>query len=421
MTGPLTALRVIELADEQASYAGKLLADLGADVVKVEPPEGERSRAYPPFVDDEPHPDRSLFFWQYNTSKRSVTLDLDAEEGRALFRRLVASADVLLESEPPGRLAALGLDYPDLSADHPRLIVASVTPFGRSMPRSDEASTDLTLLAGGGPAWSSGYDDHGRPPVRGGGNQGYHTASHFAVMSVLTALLYRDVSGRGQHIDVNSHAAQNVTTEGASYHWLVAQQTVQRQTGRHAAVNPTAPSQVQCADGRWANTGFPPRRRADFERLLAWLADLGVEFPALDLIRLGTQYERIDLSRIQEEPVLREIFMAGRDAMTAVAQRLPAYEFFVQGQQRGFQVGIIYSPEEVLADPHFQAREWPVTVEHGELGRAVTYPGHPYRFTASPWQITRRPPLLGEHNDEVFGELGLAAEEIRGLRERGVI
>ena len=169
MTGALNDLRVIELCDEAGAWAGKLLADMGADVIKVEPPAGSLTRTYAPFYKDVPHRDRSLTYWHYNTSKRGITLDLDQEAGREAFRRLVASADVLIEDQAPGRMAAWGLDYPDLSALNPKLIMTSITPFGRSGPRSTEQATDLTLLAGGGPVWSCGYDDHSLPPVRGGG------------------------------------------------------------------------------------------------------------------------------------------------------------------------------------------------------------------------------------------------------------
>jgi crotonobetainyl-CoA:carnitine CoA-transferase CaiB-like acyl-CoA transferase len=148
----MAGLTIVELANERGDWAGKLLADTGAEVIKVEPPTGDATRRYAPFLDDEQGGDlegeRSLYFWHNNTSKRGVTLDLDRKEGRALFVRLVESADMLIESEPPGRMAALGLDYPDLQPSNAGLIMVSITPFGRDMPRSGEAATDLTLFAG---------------------------------------------------------------------------------------------------------------------------------------------------------------------------------------------------------------------------------------------------------------------------------
>jgi crotonobetainyl-CoA:carnitine CoA-transferase CaiB-like acyl-CoA transferase len=409
----MTGLRVIELAHERISYAGKLFADMGADVVLVEPPGGEKSRTYPPFLDDAPENGHSLYFWHYNTGKRSVTLDLETEGGRVGFARLVAGADVVLETDQPSadgttRLSRLGIDYKDIGEANTKLIWVSMTPFGRSGPRAADPATDLTLIAGSGMAWMCGYDDHSLPPVRGGGNQGYQTGCHYAVMSALTALLYRDVSGEGQYIDVNMNAAGNVTTEAGSYTWLVANETVQRQTGRHAGVNPSMPSQVICADGRYVNTGIPPRRPDEFRRMHEWLISLGVqdEFPLTPFLELGAQRERIDLSMIATDPEVAEIFGAGRECVNFIASRISAADFFSGAQDRGFQVGIIYAPEEVFSDRHFIARGFPTEVEHPELERSFTYPGAPYRFLGSPCKIRRRAPLLGEHTSEVLAELG---------------
>ncbi len=405
--GPLAGVRVVELCDESGAFAGKLLADLGADVIKIEPPDGDPTRTYPPFLDDVPGAERSLYFWHYNTSKRSAIIDLQDASGLATLRRLIERADVFLTTDEPRRLALLGVDWNEALKANPRLVMASIRPFGREAPRADEAATDLTLLAGGGPAWNCGYDDHSLPPVRGGGNQGYQTGCHYAVMCVLTALLSRDVTGEGQLIDVNIHAACNVTTEAGSYTWLVARQTVQRQTGRHASQNLTMPSQVACADGRYVNTGIPPRRPEEFARVLQWLETLGLReaFPAAPLLEAGELRERIDLSRIAEDPEVAAIFGAGREAVNFIAARVPAYDFFTGAQERGFQVGIVYAPEDVLEDPHFIARGFRVEVEHPELGRTFTYPGAPIRFTQSPWRIQRRPPLVGEHTAEVLAEL----------------
>ena len=406
--GALADLRVIELSNERSVFAGKLLADMGADVIFVEPPGGDQMRSYAPFLEDEAGPERSLYFWHYNTSKRGIVIDLEAEDGCRMLRELVETADVLLESEPPGRLEALGIDATSLRADHPDLITISMAPFMRGGPREHEQATDLTLLAGGGPAWSCGYDDHSLPPVRGGGNQGYQTGCHYAVMALMVAVVSRDMTGVGQHIDVDMHAAQNVTNEAGSYTWLVAQETVQRQTGRHAGVNPSAPSQVQCSDGRWVNTGVPARQGRDYRALIDWLEECGLleDFAAAPLLERGASQGRIDLSQIVTNPEVRETFQAGRDALVLLASSMPAYEFFSDGQDRSFQVGIIYSPEEVMEDPHFIDRGFRVEVEHPDLGRSFTYPGAPYLFHDSPWKIQRRAPLLGEHQAEVLDEIG---------------
>ena len=405
--GALHGIRIIELASEKCAWAGKLLADMGADVILVEPPGGDIARSYGPFLGDEPGADRSLYWWHHHTSKRGILLDLTTEPGRAALRGLAARADVVLESEAPGALAALGLDYADLAKTKPDLIHCSITPFGRSGPRQHELATDLTVLAAGGPVWMNGYDDHSLPPVRGLGNQGWAVGCHYGVMSILTAILYRGVSGEGQFIDVNSHAAANVTTEAGSYCWLVAKQTMQRLTGRHASANPTLGSQMKCADGRYVNTGVPPRKPAEFASLLAWLRSLGLEanFPEAVFLQAGAERASIDLSKIGQDDEITAIFGAGREAMNLIAARVSAYEFFTGAQRAGLAVGVIFSPEEAYEDPHFKARGFQVEVHHPEHGRSFRYPGAPYAMQKGAWRISRRAPRLGEHTEEVLREL----------------
>ena len=404
----LQGFRVLELASERVAFAGKLLGDMGADVILIEPPGGDPSRNYPPYLDDEPGEDRSLFWWHYHTSKRGIVLDLDTPEGAESFRRLAATADVVLESEPRQRLATLGLDYDALKQLRGNLIHAAVTPFGRNDPASDLPATDLTIMAAAGPPWSCGYDDHTLPPVRGSGNQGYHTGCHFAVMSILTALLHRGVTGVGQFIDVSMHAANNVTTEAASYAWLVAGQTVQRQTGRHASTRETGPTQTRCADGRYANTGVPPRAPGEFASLLAWLRELGLdaELPEAVFLQMGADWEGpFDLSQLGQDDTVTAVFRAGRQALELIAKRVSAHEFFIGCQTAGLAVGAINAPEEAFEDEHFKARGFQVEVRHDDLGRSIRYPGAPYSLPASPWRISRRAPSLGEHTDEVLAQL----------------
>jgi crotonobetainyl-CoA:carnitine CoA-transferase CaiB-like acyl-CoA transferase len=403
----LTGLRVIELAGEPIALAGKLLADMGADVILVEPPGGDPCRNYPPFLDDQPGEDQSLFWWHYHTSKRGVVIDLDEPSGRERFQALIATADVLLEAEPRARLATLGLDYDDLVAHRADLIHVALTPFGRSDENSDLPVTDLTVMAAAGPAWSCGYDDHSLPPIRGP-HQAYHTASHFVAMSALTAIVHHGITGAGQFIDVSMHAASNVTTEAASYSWLVAGLTVQRQTGRHASVTPSSETQQLCGDGRYANTGVPPRFPEEFARLDKWLKELELdaELPEAVFLEMGANWEGpFDLSQIGTDDTITAIFSAGRDALKLIASRLAAQEFFVGCQNVGLAVGVINSPEEAFEDEHFKARGFHVEVHHDDIDRTITYPGAPYRLSASPWRISRRAPKLGEHDAQVWAEL----------------
>lgn len=401
----LTGIRVIELASEPVALAGKLLADMGADVILVEPVGGDGARRIAPFFNDEPGPDNSLWWWHHHSSKRGVTLDLDSAEGRARLIDLIAGADMLIEGEAAGRLAALGLDYPDLRSVRPELIHVSITPFGRASANASAPASDLTLMAGGGAVWSCGYDDHSVPPVRPGSGHAYYTACHYAVMAALTAYLHRLNSGEGQLLDVSIHQSVNVTTEMATYGWLVSGETVQRQTGRHANFVPTIEGQVCCRDGVWVNSGVPPRFPGEFARLLEWLRELGLEeeFPEAVFLEMGTDPATCpSIADIGVKDEANAIFGAGREALVLIAGKLDAYEYFIGSQDRGLAAGIIYSPEEAFEDPHFRARGFQVEVEHPELGRSFRYAGAPYRMPASPWRISRRAPRLGEHQAEVF-------------------
>ncbi len=413
----LQGTRVVELANESIGWAGKLMGDMGADVILVEAPGGEPSRGYAPFAGDE-EGGESLYFWHYNTSKRSVVLDLDNPAGKEAFLALIASADVLIESEAPGRLSALGLDYDDLVKAKPDLIHVSVTPFGRETSRKDEPATDLTILAGGGPAWSCGYDDHSIPPIRGGGNQGYQTASHYAVMSALTAIFHHGVTGEGQFIDVSMHAAANVTTEMASYFYLIEQQTVIRQTGRHAMPMMTMPVQVQCKDGRYATTGMPPRSPAGFGALYDWLVESGLEdqLPEAIFLEMARHRESIGFADIGVDDEVTAAFSAARDALQLLAENSTAEGFFEGAQKISITVGAILSPEEAYENDHFKARGYQVEVDHPERDAPVRYPGAPYKLPASPWKISRRAPALGEHDEEVFGPLGIDAAKLAEAR-----
>jgi benzylsuccinate CoA-transferase BbsE subunit len=403
MAAILDGLRVVELASDRAAWAGKLLGDLGADVVVVEPPGGHASRWYGPFVDDEPDPERCLWWWNYNTSKRSVVLDLDDPDDRERFRALAGGADIVLEGEDPGVLDRLGIDHTQVRADHPELIWVSVTPFGRQLAELHEPTTDLTILAAGGAVWNCGYDDHSLPPTRPSGNHAQHTASSFAVLGALTALLRRDASGRGQHVDVSMLAATNVTTEVSSVYWLFEGATLQRQTGRHASAEPTTEIQIRCADGGYVTTPLALTSAGNFQAAIEWLEELGAldEHPEAFFLHMAVERGGVSMKLLGHDVEVTEIYRAGREALALIASKLPAAEVFVGAQRRGIACGAVYAPDEALRDVHFEARGYPVQVHHPELDRTFTYPGLSFTGASIPTSITRAP-LVGEHTDEIL-------------------
>ncbi|OBI67238.1 carnitine dehydratase [Mycobacterium sp. E796] len=393
----LSGLRVVEISGQFTPVGGRLLAELGAEVVVVEPPAGSSHRSRPPFAHGNIGPDTSLRWWSGNVGKRSVTVDLDTAQGVSALGRLITGADIVISDAGP-----IG------DVRHPSLIWVAVTPFGLDSMRADQPVTDLTMLAGGGPVWNCGYDDHSLPPIRGAGDQSANIAGLYCAIGALVALAHRDRTGQGQLVDVSVNAACNVSCEQTTYHWLVNNETCVRQTGRHAYFTPSQPTQVRCSDGAYATTGVLPRKPPEFANLLTWLADLGLidELPeAVFLEMAASRDEPVDIAMIGADDETTAILTAARDAITLIASRMPANEYFLESQRRGFPAGAVLSPDEAFEDEHIAARGFQVPVSHPELGGSFRYPGTPYVFSASPTNGPSRPPLLGEHND-LLDELG---------------
>jgi crotonobetainyl-CoA:carnitine CoA-transferase CaiB-like acyl-CoA transferase len=401
----LAGLRVVELVDERTLDTGRMLAELGAEVVLVEPPGGSPLRDRPPFVDDAPGREASLRWWAGAVGARSIALDLDDPADRHAFIALVDGADLVVEGRGHA-LDAVESGWDALGAERPALIWVSITPFGRESPRADTPATDLTLLAGGGVVWNCGYDDHTVPPMRGHGDQAYNIGSWYATIGALTALAHRDRTGRGQLVDVNLNAACNVTCEQVTYNWLVAGIVMTRQTGRHAAPVPTAPVQVRCADGRYACTGVLPTQPRQFGALHAWLAELGLleRLPEAVFLELGAAREtRVDIADIGNDPEGASILAAARDAISLIASELSAYDFYVASQEHGFPSGAVVSPDEAFEDPHFVARGVQVEVAHE--GATYRYPGPGLPVSPSLATQLPRAPHVDEHGDAIRAEL----------------
>jgi len=414
LPGPLTGVRVLELADETGQFCGKLLGDLGADVVKIEPPGGEPCRRIGPFLDDVPHPERSLSFWYYNTSKRGITLDIGTADGCDLFRRLAPTADVILETFRPGYLASLDSDYTALSQQNPGLILCSLTPFGQTGPWRDYLSSDLLHMAAGGEMASSGYDEADvpdAPPIAPGGGNAWHMGCHFAYMAIMAALVHRTVSTRGQYIDASIHEACALTTEAAIANYVYRGEVLERHTGRHHAAGPSPRTQFRASDGNYVCALVGGRLNPRYMKELADLLDTN-----------GMAGDLRD-PKYQDQAVITANTSHIIDGLVAgFIASLPAEEVYHRAQERGFTWGAVRAPEQLLDDPHLADRGFWKGVGHAELGRSFIYPGEAAIYTGSPWSISRRAPLIGEHNVEIFcGEVGLSCGDLTVLTENRVI
>jgi crotonobetainyl-CoA:carnitine CoA-transferase CaiB-like acyl-CoA transferase len=386
-TAPLKSVRVLEHTDESAEYCGRLLAGLGADVVKAEPPEGAPSRAVGPFLDDEPGPDRSLAFWADNVGKRSVVVHDDAE-----VLALCDGADVLVHTLRPAEARARGLDFASLHQRNPGLVLCALTPFGCDGPWADYLADDLVLMALGGSMAACGYGPgadgvYDTPPLASLGDQAWRTASTYAAIAVLGALAWRTESGDGQLLDVSAHECSASMTEWHLMTYLCSGGVHRR--GPH----PT----LTAADGRQVAALNPDFLGPHvFAGMLEMLEGQGVAGPLSDPAFTDPVYRAANY---------REVWRA----LKRLAEQNDGETLYQLGQAAGLPWGVIRSPDEVLDDRHLRARGHFVELEHPELGRSVTYAGAPYLAHGSPWVMDRRPPLLGEHSAEVGAEWSVPA------------
>jgi crotonobetainyl-CoA:carnitine CoA-transferase CaiB-like acyl-CoA transferase len=379
---------------------GKLFADMGAEVIKLEPPgAGDAMRAHPPFPGDIPHPEKSGAFLYLNTSKKSLTLNAATPSGAEVFRKLIASADVLIENHAPGYLDSIGFGYQALHALNPRLIVTSITPFGQTGPYCDWKGTDLIEFA----MSLTGYntptmiDDAEREnPLRAPGHQAEMMGATAAAAASMFAVFHRDSTGEGQWIDVPCWQAITSTSklEMAAYTYVGI---------------PFSRLRLNSA------SGLEPMPCKDGYIYTLWAAD--AHYQALkDLLHNPEELESevFDklLGRQQNDDVLRPM----------IREHLMKYdtEYLVnEGQRLGLTIGPVFTVAQAAHHPHLRARKAFVEIDHPMAGR-FEYPRSLVQMTATP-PISTRAPLLGEHNSEILGRLGYSLEEQQGLRAAGVI
>ncbi|MBI4299308.1 MAG: CoA transferase [Chloroflexi bacterium] len=374
-------LRVLELPGVTGLHLGKILADMGADVIKVEPPEGDFARSVGPFYKDMPHPEGSLYFLNFNTNKRSIVIDLTSQEGQRLFRRLVATADVVIESFQPGYLDSLGLGYKELSRLNPGLVTTSITPFGQTGPYKDFVGTDLIAQAMGGLMYIQG-DDTKAPCVQPC-DQAYQLACTHATYATLAALNYRRRSGRGQHVDVSLQDIE------AHLLYTICRYAFSLEINRRVGNQSTGGGPngyYTCQDGRDVSVSMiMPHQWKSFKE---WMDNEILKDPIWD-----------DRDHRRENP----------EVLPAIVQefigRFDREEFVREAQKKRLPVIPINNLEDVVTDPQNRTRgDFFIKSAHPYIGE-YRHPGAPYRFTETPWKIRRPAPLLGQHKDEILQEL----------------
>ncbi len=384
-----------------AAYATKLLADLGADVIKVEPPSGgDRARQRGPFPRGVSDPDCSGLFLYLNTNKRGLTLDISQARGHALLRRLAERADLFVHNLPPPLMDRYGVHYEELAAGNPRLVMVSITPFGLDGPYRDYAATDLVLWNAGGVAYLNGAPEaDDLPPLKAFGHQAEYQGALTAAVASLGALFGRLRTGRGQHVVVSIQEAVAAILEMTFEYWPYMHVIASR-LGRRP-IQPLA--FLELRDGWIFACCVEEHQWQGFVELMG-----------------NPEWARLELF---ENRLARG---ENGDALTLFlqewAKEQSVMEVYRTAQQRRIPFAPVSTMGDLLNSEHLRARGFFAVLAHPEVDGGITVPGAPYQLSRTPWAIRRPAPRLGEHTEEILTrDLGLPPAEIDALREDHVL
>jgi crotonobetainyl-CoA:carnitine CoA-transferase CaiB-like acyl-CoA transferase len=402
MAGALSDLKIIEVGEMvSAPYCGKLLADLGADVIKVERPKvGDRARTRGPFPKDVPHPEKSGLFLYLNTNKRGITLDLAQAEGMELLDRLAADADVLIHNVMPSDMDRVGLTYDRMKRANPNLIMTSITPFGLSGPNRNWRAEDLTVwCAGGVCVLNGGGQEHADlPPLKTFGQQSGYQAGVHAAVPTLAAAFARLNGEAGQHIEVSGQEAIISQLEMTFEYWPYMKMIATR-----LGQKPIQPVEtMQCKDGYIYLCCIEEHQWRGFVEIMGspeWA---------------GEEIFKDRLTRAQNWDVLKVFLEEWVSQQTVL-------DLYRKAQAKRVPFAPVSTMGDLLSNEHLKSRGFFVEITHPVAG-THKYPGAPLKYHRTPWQLRTPAPTLGQHNAEVFGaKLNLSQSRIDELKRRGVI
>jgi len=413
--GMLSAYQILDLTNERGLICGKVLADLGADVIKVEKPGGDPARSIGPFFHDQLDPEKSLFWFAFNTSKRGITLDIETADGRAIFERLVRSADIVIESFDPGYMDKLGLGYSNLIQINPKLVMTSITGFGQTGPYKDFKAPDFIVWALSGVLYIVGDPD--RPPLAPGFPQSYLFGAMQGAVGTMVALYHRHIRGHGQHVDVSAQMAACIMSQPEVQGVWDLEKKIMPRLGRirqRPGTNVRTPLLWQCKDGDVSFIIFLGAATANSNaRLAEWIVSEGM---GSDVFR------RIDWKTLGWDEMIQELADEVVGVISKFFMKHTKAELFEGSTKRGIALCPLLTPKDLLEFEHLAARNYWVEIEHPELGTNITYPGAFIKSTETVCGISRRAPRIGEHNEEIYVKgLGLSIEEVITLRQSGVI
>ena len=396
LTGALAGVKVLDLSEDIAgSFCARLLADYGADVLKLEPPGGAALRRMGPFHHDDPHPDHSLFFLVLNLNKQGATLNLETATGQAILKRLIPQVDVIVESWRPGYLASLGLGYADLRQLNPALTLTSITPFGQTGPYSQYRGEEIVNYAMGMIMSISGVQ--GREPLKHGGFQAQYEGGLFAAAATSIALFGSEFTGQGEHVDVSitECVASTMMATQTMYPFMGGTQVRRRPAGSMFG------HPMPCQDG-WiiVQTGGG----ASWEDLAEFF-----QCPEMLEERFADRGQRAENGEELDRIVIDSIKERGK------------WELFPKAAEYRMLFGLVQTPSELAHCPQLESRNFYREIDHPVMGR-VRVPAELFKLSETPYQLRQPAPTLGQHNHELYVDaLGYDHEEYARLRQLGVI
>ena len=402
--GALSGIRVLEFAGEIGSYTGKLFANLGAEVIQIEPIEGSPVRRAGPFYKDIPDKEGSLQFIYQNTGKKGIVLDIEKEQGREIFLNLVKTADLLLESFQPGYLNKLGLGYDLLSALNPRLVYTSVTGYGQNGPYRDYPWSDITILAMGGLLYLAAQGDD--LPARVPDNQAFTMGAMYAATGSMMALIEAEDSGRGQYLDVSLQECVATALENALQFYDL-EGSIRRGIGHYEAGTGIYP----CQDGYVYLIAALGGNVNLWTAFVDWLREEKVEGAE---ILADDEWKTPKFRRTAEaKQRFTEIFVP-------FSMKHNKLYLFENGQNRRVTIHPVNNPKDICEDPHIKYRKFMVDYFSESLGGHISMPGAPYRLSRTPWNLGAEPPKFGQHTAEILLEIGYDAKQIKDFNQGGV-
>lgn len=409
----LAGCRALDLTTERGFFCGKMLADLGVEVIKIERPGGDPSRKIGPFWHDIPDPDKSLYWFAYNAGKRGITLDIESEDGKKIFIELVKSADFVIESFDPGHMEKLGLDYAALRAIKSSIVLTSITPFGQTGPYRDYQASDIVVMGMAGQLFLTGDAD--RPPVNISLPQSYLQAGSDAAVGSMIAYRHMRKTGEGQHVDISMQQSTAWFLATTIPYWELSGVTMSRVgTFRSGGSSGAAQRQVwPCRDGFvffFMIGGMQGAKTC--RQLVKWMADEGVQ----DEFLSNFEWEKFDMATATQALI---------DAISR-----PIADFFLRKTKkealdaaigRSISICPLFGMEDLLNDPNLAARGFWKEIEYPELNASIPYPAQYVRSSENEMGTAVRAPAIGQDNAEVYGAIGLSDSRLIALKESGVL